>query len=85
VRDFVWQLLTSNEHREELVGAAKFPHDPQEVAHRLATLPRRRRAWLLKGVAAAMGRAARPDEARDRFLALADDAGLDGAAMLAES
>lgn len=77
VRELVWRLPTSNDHREELVATAAVPHRPEEIARKLATIPRRRRQWLLKVLAPSVESAKRPEEARTRFLDLAGDAGLD--------
>lgn len=77
VRELVWRLPTSNDHREELVATAAVPHRPDEIARKLATIPRRRRQWLLKVLAPSVESAKRPEEARGRFLELASDAGLD--------
>ncbi len=76
VRELAWRLPTTDAHREELVATTSIAHDPDEVARRLGTVPRRRRQWLLKVLSTLPGAASRPDDARSRWVALAQGAGI---------
>jgi hypothetical protein len=75
--ELVWRLPTTNEHREELAATVGDARDKEAVARDLAALPRRRRQWLLRLLAPTVRGSARPDEAGQRFVELAEAAGLE--------
>ncbi|MCA9709894.1 MAG: TerB family tellurite resistance protein [Myxococcales bacterium] len=76
VDDFVHALPTTHEHRETLRAAGRVPQDRDGVDRRVHGLGKPQRRDLLRRLVEAIPGAARPDDARDRWQALAEAMGL---------
>lgn len=76
IRDFTRSVLTTDAHREELVGATAIPKRAEEVGRRLRGIPKRRRQWVIKTLAGVPGQTSRREDAQRRLMELGASGGL---------
>jgi len=80
-REFSRSIPTTDDHREELVAGTAIPKDAADVGRRFRGIPKRRRQWALKTLAALPERTKRREDAQRRLRELGEDAGLSAAIL----
>lgn len=76
IRQLGRTVLTTDAHREELVGATAIPKNAEDIGRRLRGIPKRRRQWLIKTLAGVPGQTPRREDAQRRLRDLGESAGL---------
>ncbi|MGH1348209.1 MAG: TerB family tellurite resistance protein [Nannocystales bacterium] len=76
IREFTQTVLTTDAHREELVGATAIPKRAEEVGRRLRGIPKRRRQWVIKMLATLPSQTSRREDALRRLMDLGASGGL---------
>ena len=81
IRELVRTVPTTDDHREELVGATAIPKNAEDIGRRLRGIPKRRRQWVIKTLAGVPAKAQRREDAQRRLMELGASGGLSAAIL----